>query len=98
MYDYSVRIVLHGAAAANYARLHEQMTRAGALRYVIGSDRTAYDLPDGHYRMVNRAGIEDVRDAVVLIARAAKASPDPSVLVEQVVTRAWRLRPLPGRS
>lgn len=98
MYDYSVRIVLHGATAQQYARLHERMATAGAVRFVVGSDRVAYDLPDGHYRLVNAAGIETVRNAVGSIARAVKAVPDPSILVEQVVSRAWRLRPVPGRS
>lgn len=98
MASYLIRVVLHGASPAQYHALHAGMAQAGAKRQVIGSNGVSYDLPDGEYVLWNSAAIDTVRNAVEAIARAAKAAPDPSVLVAEYTQIAWTLRPVPGQS
>lgn len=97
MANYTIRIVLHGATAGDYQRLHDAMEHRGAKRFLIGTDQVAYDLPDGEYDLETGYDTEEVRDRVVAIAASVRS--DPSVLVTRVSgPRMWRLCPVPGDS
>lgn len=95
---FTIRVVLHAATAKNYADLHARMINAGASRTIRGDDGVVYDLPDGEYDLVSGLDAGSVMRAVADIARGVKAVPDPSVLVTEAKSRAWRLRPVPGQS
>lgn len=98
MNAYIIRIVLHGAIAAQYTKLHDLMLQNGASRHIVGSDGMKYDLPDGEYVLVSSYTVAQLRDAIVQIATSVKAKPDPSVIVAAYSDIAWQLRPFPGQS
>ena len=98
MTDYIIRIVLHGATATHYADLHQQMAEAGASRSITGASGEVFDLPDGEYVVTSTLSAAELRNRVSGIASAAKAYPDPSVIVAAYSDIAWRLRLSPGQS
>ena len=94
--QYFVRVVLHGATAADYSDLHAEMAKVGGDRTIRGDSGTVYDLPDAEYVLHNTLEVEAVRDAIVAIAAGIRS--DPSVLVIEVIRSAWRLAIVPGVS
>lgn len=98
MAAYIIRVVLHGATAAQYAALHKGMLNGGAKRTILGANGLAFDLPDGEYVLSSSLVATKIRDIVADIARAAKTSPDPSLIVAAYTDIAWQLRPVPGQS
>lgn len=96
MASYSIRVVIHRAAAEQYLRLHEAMAKLQCSRRIRGDDGIWYDLPDGNYQLYSNAPIESVLVAVKHAAATAASS--SSVLVAEVVQQRWVLRPLPGQS
>lgn len=98
MASYMIRVVLHGATAAHYTRLHEAMRKGGAGRTVTGRNGVVFDLPDGEYVLASNVPTERVRDLVCDIAASVKATPSPSVVVVSYSDIAWQLVPFPGQS
>lgn len=96
MAEYMIRVVLHGAAGDDYAKLHEAMEASGAARQIRADDGEFYDLPDAEYYLETDRSGTDVRDIAVSIA--SKVRLGPSVLVSKATAFFWRLAPVPGTS
>lgn len=97
MTRYTIHIVLHGANAKDYERLHELMDARGARRALLGEDGVWYDLPDGEYDLESDYAVEEVVQRTGALASAVK--PNPSILVTPVQgRRMWWLRPVPEDS
>ena len=93
MANYTIRIELHGASAQDYLRLHDAMFQIGAKIYIEGDNGVAYQMPSAEYDLENTGlSAAQVRDVAYEIAR--RFTPNPWVLVTEVASRAWVLRPL----
>lgn len=91
MAQFTVRVELHGATAAQYDLLHQRMEAANFKRLIAGVDSTGsrgwWQLPSGEYDYEADTKAEVVRDQVKIIADSVK--PGAWVLVTQVASRSW---------
>ena len=95
MTTYVIRVVLHGATAADYELLHERMAAGGALRTITSDSGIVYDLPDGNYAWDTESEAPYVRDEVKRVADIIRDG--ASVLVSSGHI-AWSLLTPPSQS
>jgi hypothetical protein len=86
MSNFTVRVELHKAIAADYEALHEAMEDGGFSRVVKGA-RGSWHLPEAEYTIASTRACEEIRDAANAIAGTIKAR--PAILVTEVATRCW---------
>jgi hypothetical protein len=53
MPGFTIRVEMHRASEAQYARLHADMARASYLRTIVGNDGKTYVLPTAEYRIAS---------------------------------------------
>jgi hypothetical protein len=93
MPDFTIRIELHGAVAADYDTLHERMERGGFRRHIDGAspDGTpgVWQLPTAEYDFTSSSTASAVRDYAKGIADTVRSG--SWCLVTQVdgTQRAW---------
>lgn len=87
MSQFTTRVELHDADAADYEELHEEMRTRGFTRTITSGDGTTYQLPTAEYNFEGSAERSDV----LRKARAAAASVKESyeVLVTESNGRTW---------
>ena len=87
MARFMTRVELHGATAADYDRLHEEMKNVGFSRFIQADDGTWYHLPTAEYHIQRNCTIEDVHDIARLAAN--RTGKDSSVLVSEYNGLMW---------
>jgi hypothetical protein len=76
MPTFTTRVELHGAALADYERLHQFMAEARFYRTVVGDDGREYRLPEAEYSSQGELSVFDVRQ----LAQQAAAKTGKSLL------------------
>jgi hypothetical protein len=90
MTNYTVRVELHRAVEADYARLHSLMEAQGFVRWVQSNDGSLKRLPTAEYNMPDTSlTLSEVLDRAREAATGAKPKPTPWVLVTESVGRSW---------
>jgi hypothetical protein len=89
--QFTVRVELHGAIAAQYDLLHQRMEAAGFSRFIPGIDASGaaglWQLPTAEYNFVIEENAQQVRERAKLIADSVALG--AWVLVTQVADRSW---------
>lgn len=87
MFNFMVRVELHGATSADYTNLHAAMLNAGFSRLILGADGRYYQLPTAEYIINSSFTVEQVRH--MAFTTASTVSANPAVIAVRFDQSAW---------
>lgn len=84
---FTIRVELHGASAADYTLLHEQMGAMGFTDIIVGDNGIRYKMSPGEYNFEGTATIQQVIAAAE--TAASRTNRKWAVFVSEAVKRMW---------